>query len=96
MKAHKIYNELRWVLEKCFYLAEIKDYTQTSASLNETSVEDKTLVRYLYFKLGEMNLKRFKNIISEEPNLKLFRESANSKGLYEDLLKEIEDNKKSK
>lgn len=47
-------------MEKCLYMAEIKDYTQTSASLSETSVEDKTLIRYLYFKIGEINLQKFK------------------------------------
>ena len=71
-------------------MAEIKDYTQTSASLSETSVEDKTLIRYLYFKIGEINLQKFKDMIREDQNFKLFREAANSMDLYQDLLKEIE------
>jgi hypothetical protein len=83
VKAQKIFNELRWGLEKCLYLAEIKDYTQTSASLNDASVEDKTLVRYLFFKIAEINLERFKNLIKNDQNLKIFRESANSKEIYE-------------
>ncbi len=83
VKAQKIFNELRWGLEKCLYLAEIKDYTQTSASLSDTSIEDKTLVRYLYFKIAEINLERFKNLIRYDENLKLFRESVNSKDMYE-------------
>lgn len=52
IKAQKMFNELRWILEKCFFLAEIKDYTQTAASVNNTSIEDKTLIRYLYFKIA--------------------------------------------
>ncbi len=71
-------------------MAEIKDYTQTSASLSETSVEDKTLIRYLYFKIGEINLQKFKDMIREDQNFKLFREAANSMDLYQDLLKKIE------
>ena len=77
-------------------MAEIKDYTQTSASLSDTSVEDKTLIRYLYFKIGEINLQKFKDMIREDQNFKLFRETANSMDLYQDLLKEIEYNARSK
>ncbi len=50
-------------------MGEIKDYTQTSASLSETSVEDKTLIRYIYFKIGQINLQKFKELILNDQNL---------------------------